>query len=523
VWASPGELIVLLDVSESVFPIFDDLVEYLLRTTLTDQMKIGDTFHLMTFAGYTEIIFEKKITSEEDIEDAVSNILLLHPLGRYTDLVRAMKDLYEYVLLLPQDTEKTILVLTDGVHDPPPDSPYNYSDEETAAVLQETAEKIKRMGWEVFLLRLPQETQRSGEDIPKTDEYERTEAGTSEDVLLENQAGEEPETKQPSVSDDQQGTDIDSFITALDIDAGNYTEENREEITNITFGVPKITFPAPLGEVKNKTRVSFGVKNFSNEKVLVKLNSILYEGKNILIKPASVLLEPDEENTLKTKIQFPEYLTPGSHSLEITLEFDEDLLVSPSKGYLNVTLTGKSGEDKIRNISDILPFFIIILIAAVILILFFVLRKFMQGVSGGSGVHGQVKFQTDKTFINAEHRPLELNVKNQNHNIGLRNVQAIRKNSPLGVGGRGSSFLIFIVDFPKNIGEIRYDGESYTFSVLQPEYFPEGAEDIKDCLGVEITAVCRQGHAVTFLFQEYISKLEKINLIMHLADKPGQP
>ena len=48
--AEPVDVIILLDVSESVFPIFEDILDYLIRDILQSHLQFGDYFHLLTFA-----------------------------------------------------------------------------------------------------------------------------------------------------------------------------------------------------------------------------------------------------------------------------------------------------------------------------------------------------------------------------------------------------------------------------------------------------------------------------------------
>jgi hypothetical protein len=84
----------------------------------------------------------------------VSRVLLLSPLGKYTDLVAALKYLYEYTEDLSLQSRKTILILTDGIHDPPQGS-LNADGSKAREETNRIAQDIRKEGWDVNLLEYP--------------------------------------------------------------------------------------------------------------------------------------------------------------------------------------------------------------------------------------------------------------------------------------------------------------------------------------------------------------------------------
>ncbi len=154
--ANTIDFVVLLDVSESMFPYFDDTVNYLIRDILDEHLQEEDRFHFLSFADTPEIELSRKIAGPGDIEDILARILLLQPLGQHTDLIAAYKFLYSYTSRIGSDSNKKILVLTDGIHDPPPGSLYPvenggaYTDTITAV-----SQNIRREGWSITLMQFP--------------------------------------------------------------------------------------------------------------------------------------------------------------------------------------------------------------------------------------------------------------------------------------------------------------------------------------------------------------------------------
>ena len=132
-----------------MFPYFDDLMNYLVQDLLTTRLHRGDTFHLLSFSSLPEVEISLEVNSEEAARQAFSRVLLLHALGRYTDLVSAMQFLYKYVKELPETNPKQIIIITDGVHDPPPGSPNTGDPAAVKGAITSVAQAMRKEGWSV--------------------------------------------------------------------------------------------------------------------------------------------------------------------------------------------------------------------------------------------------------------------------------------------------------------------------------------------------------------------------------------
>jgi hypothetical protein len=111
---------------------------------------------------------------------------------------------------------------------------------------------------------------------------------------------------------------------------------------------------------------------------------------------------------------------------------------------------------------------------------------------------------------------IEMRVDQQNHRIGFRNVHRIGSGAARSVGGRFSSFLIFLVPMPSRIAQIRNVEGRYVFTPNRSELFP-GVGKVEDCLGKEIPFVNSKGRQMTLHFREWVSPLDEINRIMRQA------
>jgi monomeric isocitrate dehydrogenase len=104
----------------------------------------------------------------------------------------------------------------------------------------------------------------------------------------------------------------------------------------------------------------------------------------------------------------------------------------------------------------------------------------------------------------------------------MRNIHIIHKNSSKTMGGGASHFLVFLYKFPHSIGELSFDGGTYTFRVLRKDFFPDSPQMISDCLGKEIRAVNKDGKEIIFSFHKWVSRLEQINRILTLTNTQGR-
>jgi hypothetical protein len=422
--AAEKDVVILLDVSQSVFSEFTSIREYLIKGTLEKQMDLGDYFHLLTFADDPRVELSRRINSEEDIEAVLKEILLLYPFGQYTDLVAALQFLNSYTESLPDERKKVVVILTDGIHDPPPGR-YEAAEGEDgkpgSLALQEAAEAIREKDWDVNIVEMPSDEDVVGEederDAEDTDSAEK-EPGTAEDQ------------KEGRTADEEEGLSV--LTDELDTEPYQYDSADGESMTDKIFD----------GRDGGRD-----------------------DGK--------------EAQSASGKTASPGRLTA----------------------------------------------FIILGIAAIALlvVIFIVLRRKSITLSTDFKKKFRTIYYFHYSHLKPGERPIEMHVEGQNTNIGLRNVQAIKEGKRLCVGGRGSSFLIFLVPLPRCVGVIERKNDSYRFVPLKSEYFPDGGSTVENCLDQDLVLISEHGKRIVFRFSRYVSKLEKINKIMHLIDRPGIP
>jgi hypothetical protein len=541
--AAPNlDLVVLVDTSESMFPYFDDLMNYLVQDLLTSRLHRGDTFHLLSFSSLPEVELSLDVNSDEAARQAFSRVLLLHALGRYTDLVAAMQFLYKQVKELPETNPKSIIIITDGVHDPPPGSANSGDPAAAKAAITSVAEAMRKEGWTVSLLKVP---------------------------------------PQPSPDDKGLKSYLGDIADSLGVAIVPYPVRNKQSVTGVTTGYPTLIFPASLGKVGTRFTAPFKVKNWKNEPIIIRLSSVQNEGIELLEKPASITVPANAEAPLEAALKLPLSYPAGAHEARVTLVFDDDIRISPTEGSLSFTYTGKGGLP-IPRLTFLYVAYILLGLGVLYLLvrLFLYMRKKLSeaplsglartqavmmeaapsGAPGGrtaagragrqvpllgpapsrAGGHKRVPLMdahaapagarrrpTVTSIRRALPRPdiqqaslpplIEMRVDQQNHRIGFRNVHRIGTGAARSVGGRFSSFLVFLVPLPSGIAEIRNVDGRYVFTPLREELFPDVRGPIEDCLGKEIPFVNAKGRRLTLHFLEWVSPLEEINRIMRQA------
>ncbi|RPJ08821.1 MAG: VWA domain-containing protein [Spirochaetaceae bacterium] len=489
------DVIVMVDITWSLYESFQDIEQYLLGTLLNEVLHPGDTFHLIRFSDHTQVEITEVNLGSQTISSIRGKIAGLKNLrwqyGHYTDLLGAVGYLVKFTEERPASNKKVVILVTDGIHDPAPGTPVP----ENALALKEAflkqAEQFKRPGWELHILRIPGKAPDSG-------------AGTT------------------------QGSEETPFFEAFNKDFQNsvtdYTADKDRELLAQTAGLVQVIFPENVGEVGKEFDIPVKIANNSDIDVTLRLEKAISAGSDILISPGEIRVNRKSTADFAVPVRLPDSIAEGPGSLDVRLEASGAERILSLEGKIGlVYVPGKPYGLPLWFKS--LPVFILIGLAliALLLLLFFFLRS--RGISfsplklfrpGGAGKDYSFKTKQKYLYANGHHSyAIEMIVGMQNRQIGLRNVHRIPKNKSLIVGGGRSSFLIFLVPVPGNMAAIGYDGNKFTFTPRKREFFPELKGPISNCLGKKIIVKSKKGYVFDLTFEHYISPLDKINAIFH--------
>lgn len=151
-----NDIVVLLDTSSSMLPYFDTITEEILPELAVNFVRQGDTFHLISFNVSQTLETAQIIKSQDDVEKLVSRFFLLYPLGKNSDFVSALKYTAQYTSALRVNSNKTIVLISDGLHSPGATSdPASFSFEKTKSEIDSITGKMKSSGWDVYFIKTP--------------------------------------------------------------------------------------------------------------------------------------------------------------------------------------------------------------------------------------------------------------------------------------------------------------------------------------------------------------------------------
>ncbi len=582
--AKPIDVVVMLDTSESVLPIYEDLVNYIVKNVLTNHVRFGDTFHLISFDSKPELIYSRQLQNSDDLEEVVAALFLLNPLGKHTDLIMALNFLNQHVSTLSDAGSSEIIILTDGIHDPPPDSPFrdvfaiDKNTGERINLLEKEINNITRNGWKVSLVKLPVNGKTEGQADSAEDSsgnagnasgYSEGSKEESEKGITEGSVGktdqfhESDQVSTDSVSS-AAGTDLsaekgnNSSLNSSDIGTGvdgktdiqkitdqengkaennifSFTEKSSSKIYHTDFvessetdnntatGSPRIIYPEKLGKIKYHFKLPVKIENFYSRPILLKLERVLYSNENILKEKLNIKLDKEQQKKINMDLQLPYSVQPGHISLDIRLEFSDSNRAYPENAVVPAVLK-KSLTDFLKDLNIVFKIIFLVIIAALLIIFFMIFFSSFVHVSVRD-TYNVIKKDIEVMVSDKGLRPLALKVIGQNDNrIGSRNIHSFNDKAVKTMGGGHSSYLIFLYKLPSHIAEISHSGGKYILTVKNADYFPEIEEESAEIIpGKNIKIKTENSMIIECYFYEYISPLEQINSIMKLTDYRGMP
>lgn len=151
-----ADVVVLMDTSGTVLPYYEVINRRVLQSIISKFVRIGDSFHLISFSAVPQYEMSQKINTEADLSRVVSRFMLLYQLGQSADFLSGINFAGQYMTRLPSQQEKILIVISDGIFNPPASSPYrNYTGEQVKTELAKISASIRTKGWKVYYVKLP--------------------------------------------------------------------------------------------------------------------------------------------------------------------------------------------------------------------------------------------------------------------------------------------------------------------------------------------------------------------------------
>jgi hypothetical protein len=355
-WANePADVVVLLDTSESMFPYFEGVVDYIVSRVARDYLRQNDTFHLLTFSDSAQLEIAQSIQDEEDVRGLISRLYLVYPFGKHTDLITAINYLKQYTQDLPQRATKFVVIITDGIHNPSAASPYaGYDETRAMEALVGTAGEIAKNGWKISIIRIP---------FNPNDKTAAAEKGELDpDVLMKG------------------------LQDSLNVQPVDFDPSHPDSVAQSAMALPTLEFPGDLGKKGSDFSFPVSVKNTTADKLNLELKGAFSSGADMLQKHSFLKLPSGGKGSLSVSVRIPDSVKDGDLELPIRLEFADSVRVSPSSGTLKFTLRRSPASTFFRNAAPILLFALILAAAIALIIVIVIMLRHLPGKSNATVV-----------------------------------------------------------------------------------------------------------------------------------------
>lgn len=350
----PVDLIVLLDASQSMFPYFTEVVDFVVSRIARDYLRFGDTFHLLTFTDSARIEIAQSVRTEQDIKSLLGRLYLLYPFGRSTDLVAALSSLYRYTADLPESNRKLIVMVTDGMHNPSPQSPNaELGADQVRARIDETAARIRANGWTIRIVRIP------------FDGAAASEGASGGSVSAGDGTSESPGASPGA------GDYLSDVAAGLAAPVTDFTSAGREDAAGLSVEMPRIAFPGHLGRQGYDFTFPLSITNPSGRDLRLELSGVLIGGSDVLRKSQFADVPSGAERTIQVPVRLPDSVDPGTVTLEAELRFADGVRVVPTVGVLSLDLV-RNPLSRVFRTTGTAVLFLVLLAAALALIVLLV-------------------------------------------------------------------------------------------------------------------------------------------------------
>jgi len=369
------DIVVLMDASGTILPYFEDINNRILVDVTRKFVRPGDTFHLISFNSRVNLEIAQKIKTEADVSRVVSRFMLLYPLGQNSDFLSGLHYAHQYVSSLPQSTDKVVIVISDGIFNPPASSTYvAFTADQVKAEISKVATRIRAEGWSVYYIKIP---------FPKDALIRDLDGDLVSGVAPRAASGEDGADGAPSAQADgkTEYREVSSeFTSALDIPTSDLPEGDVPvPFVDSVFSMPEVSFPKDMGKKGRYFTLPLRVRNVSDRKVHMELTGVFLGDANLLAETAFLTLGKGDRGTLRARVDIPESIPAGPQSLGVRLQFSDNMRVVPQFGTINVAIKDFSVASYLHRHGG--AFVTIVLLAIAVLLVLIILLVTMRRTS----------------------------------------------------------------------------------------------------------------------------------------------
>ena len=580
--SGPMDLVVILDTSASMSNSYADISNYLVGPFLREFLRIGDTFHLISFSDAPRLEISRRISAAEDVDAIIGRLLLMYPLDPKTDVAGALSFGENYTSSLPVSRHRKIILITDG------------DAAGTQSLVDASNARLKASGVDLQYIKVPVTGNGPSSGRP---------AQTAQTAAPAKPAGQTASTAQAAPS----GQPVSSGQTAAPAKAAPAGQASSA--TAGKAASPSQTTPSSQ-ETAPGQAAGTGSKAASSPAASPPPEAPApSQNTQAARPPAQPEPQGSGQGASSAATPPPTAATGGTTEAAIPPQPAEG---QPSQGQSDQGQSGQSqsgqnqseqsgkgtatitppsqpaaqgtgqaaapapaaasSQEKAGNepgfLTDIpLPLLIALILLALLilgLLIFFAARRLhntpnramaqaavpppmdnrdrieaerQERIKGAALMGSYAESQRNKPKpmpkdnvyneapVTEREGPLMLKlfVEDQNTAIGRRNIHAVKPGYTFSVGGGKSDFLIFLVPIPPHIADVQFDGSNCTFYPRKSQYFPDiGSQSVPNCIGKTIRVISDKRYELHIRIDRYQDPLKELNKMLHSIAMPGE-
>ena len=467
--SGPMDLVVLLDTSTSMSSHYRQTSDYLIGPFLREFLRIGDTFHLISFSHSPRLEISRRMENVGDVEAVIGRLLLMYPLDNQTDLQSAITFSEQYSRNLPGGRPRKIVLVTDG------DAPG------TQGIVDSSTGRMRSAGIEFQYIKVPvsgtgpssgrpqAQTATSQASTPVAAVPSTAPATSTAPVTSPSPATTTtPATQTPSTAPATQPSTAPSTSPAASTPTAPATTPSPASPST-----QSTTSPGPAAAPQAASSGGFTMPDLPLPLLIALLLLALLLLALLIWFLARRLQSSPNRAMARAAGPVDSSGLMSSYAEEQKKQARPDLAYPPK---------------------DIKPL-------------------------------PKDKVYKEEEFISGEGDPVMLNlfVEDQNTAIGRRNIHAVKPGYSFSVGGGKSDFLIFLVNIAPHIADVTYDGKNCTFTPRKPEYFPDlGSQSVHACIGKSIRVMSEKKYELHIRMERYQDPLKVLNKMLRSITVPGE-
>jgi hypothetical protein len=523
--STPVDLILLLDVSSGMASSYEIVNDYLTGPFLAEFLRIGDTFHLISYSGTPKLDIARRISGIGDVETIIGRMLIQYPIestglntsDRITrNFNNTIEYTVEYITTLPSRPKKIVMIGT--------------GNSETGSLVSTAKQRLGSLNTTLDfitvtpgqpLVNLPVSGRPSASRQPAatrqtTQTQQATQTQQTTQQVTQAAPSQTPASGTTPVITDSRDTSTSSDILSPDRDITTTLPGTSEIVVSDTpiTSINDTSFDTSLESYTNETS-----DKSSDETLITRDTSVTRQPVNEFDSTRAAPASSDWSSSL------PLFIGIGILALVllglIIFFASRKLTSSPNRVIADVSKPKPKPEIKRKEVPQ---------------------EKDPQAfvdhskdlASYAAGINKQrttpytdrpLKPDIKKPAVINPSGPLLLNlyVEDQNTAIGKRNIHSLKSGYKLSIGGsKHDDYFIFLVSVPGNIGEIRRNGSQCTFIPRKPKYFPDlGSKELKDCINKTIRIISDKKYEIHFRFEMYEDPLVELNRVLMSVSVPG--